>query len=151
MDIKEFLGCSRGAFEKYREGGNKDYLDEIHGNCSAIMGEIEHIEEITDEDFLNKYVGTGIVKVDYGDVLLDIGSVESSGCRLRDVDIKEEYQGEGYGKKAVEEWVNKRKDICGEVETTAVTSPAMESILLDLGFKRDEDEPSHFVKNLEGD
>lgn len=77
------------------------------------------------------------------DIIIDgevYGIIESHENTLKDIEIDEKKRGEGYGKKAVEKWVDiKREEGYYIVSTTTVISTPMENILESLGFERYSD------------
>lgn len=74
-------------------------------------------------------------------ILLDgdkIGEIFSDPCRLTDIEIDEEHRGEGHGKEALKQWVDMKEGDCDELLTTPVMSDAMEHLLEEEGFKKEE-------------
>lgn len=75
------------------------------------------------------------------DILVDddkVGEMYCDRCRITDIEIDESHRGNGYGKEAVEKWVEMRKSSCDELSTTPIMSDAMEQILDGLGFEKEE-------------
>ena len=82
------------------------------------------------------------------DIRLDdeiIGFIEGSLTTLTYVEIEPEYQGNGYGREAVEEYIRKAEEIgVKRLEKTTVTHGAMIKILETNGLKRCSHDPTHF-------
>lgn len=90
---------------------------------------------------------TGGCDILLGDVV--IGIIEGTYDTLAFIEIESENRGEGYGQRAVELYVKRAVDRgFSTIETSAVTSSAMEHILENLGFHRAAHDPSHFVAEL---
>lgn len=78
-----------------------------------------------------------------GKILLDgeeIGYIESMSNFLNRIEIKPEYRGKKYGKKALEKWKNKKLLEHDYLETSEIVDSRMEKILEDLEFKRNPKE-----------
>lgn len=67
-----------------------------------------------------------------------IGEMYCERCRITDIEIERSHRGEGYGKEAVKKWVEMRESDCDRLDTTPIMSDAMEQILKDLDFKKEE-------------
>jgi GNAT superfamily N-acetyltransferase len=87
------------------------------------------------------------------DILVDgemVGYIEGNTGTLLQIDVLEEHQGNGYGTAAVRQFIERaRRASVERVETSAVVSPAMESIVVSLGFERCADDPSHWCLRLD--
>ena len=83
------------------------------------------------------------------DVFLEdeiIGYIEGSSGYLLMIDIEETYQGKGYGTAALQQFITLEIAAGAEtIETSTITSPAMEHICSKLGFNPCEDDPSHRI------
>lgn len=74
-----------------------------------------------------------------------IGIIEGTFESLTFIEIDPDYRGEGHGRAAVEAYLATAENRgVTEMETSTVTSSAMEHILRTNGFTRARHDPSHF-------
>lgn len=66
-----------------------------------------------------------------------IGYIVSNGCYLTQIELYPEYRGNGYGKAAIEAFIERCRQRGAEtIETSTVVSAELETILIDHGFER---------------
>lgn len=66
---------------------------------------------------------------------MPIGYISQGGNKLVEIEIHKEKRSRGYGKKAVQRWVERNRSDYRFLETTAVIDERMEKIVRDIGFK----------------
>ena len=78
-----------------------------------------------------------------------IGHLEiGNDCTLHDIGIEPQYRGEGYGREAIELFIElAKKANCDTIKTTVVLHGAVKHVLLDNGFEFCE-ETRHYHKDL---
>lgn len=91
------------------------------------------------------YINMSEVTIENNLIYLDesiIGYIEySPNYRIfKNIEIEEEYRGEGYGKKAFNIWFNKARKNTNKIECTAVVSNRMEKILRNFDFEINEND-----------
>jgi GNAT superfamily N-acetyltransferase len=66
---------------------------------------------------------------------MPIGYISQGGNTLVEIELHEDKRGRGYGKKAVQQWVERNRSDYRFLETTTVIDKRMEKIVKDIGFK----------------
>lgn len=77
------------------------------------------------------------------------GGISMHGNRLMSISIEEQYRDQGYGKQTITQLIDTLQSEHDVLTTSAVISPALESILERNGFERTPVDPYRWERQLD--